>query len=353
MNNIEKTYNCINGVNRYLYGKKDLSILEYYYFELTSFAISLIHEYELNNDNSITLSSLYRGIIEILAIISSYNDKFQNIKLYNSYYEYMIYQKYQNKIKKELFHFDNINEININIDEIKKDLPFLDIKYDFEDLIVKNYPELIYYYKLSKNNKLDKESVVLYVLLLTIIYILCKTKYSIKEEYKYSLNYEKSFFINHPLSQKYLTYVNKIGELLTNINDDFSQLGKIIISISTDKIYLFSEAFEIKFLSGIKYILNLYNKITNKNVDVNEFIDIVGYNNEYIKMIYEECYYLNHRNGYLLNSYIDCYQEYSEALSFIDYATIKLLEISNLDNKKLKDLIKEKNKFDFENRYLV
>lgn len=354
MNSVEKMFDTINSVNRYLYEKSDLTIIEYYYFELTSYAVSLIHESKLGNDNSIAINSVYKSIIEVLSILSICDKSFEKIHLYNKFMEKNLYDKYKNEISLDFFHYKDIKEIELDLDKIYNELPFLKNDYDFTNLINDKYPELIYYYKLCKNNKLGIESIKLDALLLTIIYILCKTKYpNIKIEYKYTLNYEKSFFINHPLSQRYLIYAKNEANELKNYSPYFKELGKIILSISCDKVYLNTEVLETKFLSTINYLTKVYNDLFKANIDEYMLIDLVGYNNSYIKLIYDESLYLSHKSGYLQHSYIDVYQEYSEVIAFIDNAILKILELSKLDYEKLKEIIEEKNRFDFENQYLV
>ncbi len=357
MSSLNKMYDKFNAINKYLLKKENLSLKEKYFYELTSFAISLIYEDKETVNASKTKLAVSKAIIETITLISylennpSYEDE---INAYTNKMEKYIYLKYKNKVKKSFYHFDEklIDESDINAN----------ININMVELIKKYHNELYGYYEEIIENK-DINYLVLNTTLLMTVYIICQKIYpNLEAKYKESLEYAESFLINHPLSQRYMIYLRSEYNLLRriiNYRDKFIDIANMLVSFSIDKIYLNSETFETKFVTLINYLSSFYFDIISSNDDSPySFIDALDndeIDKDYIKLIYEESYILNHRLGYSIKSNIDVYQEYSIAIRFIEIAIGELLKIIG-DADIYNDFINiadAKNTFDYENQYLV
>lgn len=352
-------FDKLNAVRKHLYNKDNLSLKEKYLYELNSLCISLIHDNKLLVKQSKITCNLYKSIIEIITLISYIDNNKEieeEINLYNKSKELEIYKKYSDKIKLPFYHFKDIE-----LCETKNiELDILNFDYDLDDLIIKYHNELYKYYIDLKDDKIDDLS--LDVIILTMVYMINIKSYpDIKASYKDTLEYEESFFVNHPLSQRYLTYVRSECMLLNNVinkREEFKKLSFMLLSFTSDKLFLNSEVFEIKFIIIVEYLNKLLNEILNENLNIYDFIDEVledDLSRNYIKLIYNESKLLNHRCGYMVISYIDVYEEYSEAIRFIDLAIGLLLKhIGDADMyNDFINIIDSKNTFDYENQYLV
>ena len=367
MDSNEKMYNLFKTINTTILEKKNegngLSFIDYYYYQLTSYAISIINEFVLNVEPSIATYEMYKSFIETLVIISMYthddsinDDSTKPLNEYNYIQELYLYNKYKDKLGTKYFHFDKINMATRSLDEIYKELPFLEPSFDYRELIKKYNPELLKYYEKLLNNQLEDIN-MLNVVLLMITYMICKNKFELlKPRYKDTLEYAKSFFINHPLSQRYLNYVNTEAMILSKTNHpDLIKAGRLVRSFAIDKVFLFSETLETKTKVAFEFLKDLYNKASNQNVSFDVFVDIMSDDKltEYLLMIYDEAVLLSHASGYMIISEIDVYQEYSEIISFIDHVLGQVLKLYGFDNNQFNEIVKLKNKFDFENQYLV
>ena len=368
MSSNEKMYNLFKAINVNILNKKEenngLSFIDHYYYQMTSYAISLIDELELDIEPSIATIEMYKSFIETVSIVSMYtkedsindDDSTEPLNDYNYIQELNLYNKYKDTLGTKYFHFNDLKKNNKSLDEIYKELPFLAPGFNYRNLIEKYNPELLAYYDKIINNKLDNAG-MLNAVILMIAYMICKQKFfNIEIKYKNTLEYSKSFFINHPLSQRYLNYVNTEANILKETNNpDLIEAAKLVSTLAIDKVFLFSETLETKTKATFEYLNKLYNKVTGKNTDFDEFSDIMTDDKltEYIRMIYDESVNLSHASGYMILSSIDVYQEYSEIISFVDNVLCSILNLLGFDNKEFKQIIKEKNKFDFEHRYLV
>lgn len=362
MSSVNQMFDKFSAVKNYLRTKEELTLKEKFIFELTSIGISLIHENKMNIHTSGISLKLYKAIIEIMTLISyidDNNDLIPLIEKYNRNKEYELYTSYKDEIKKPFYHFNNFKRTN------KKDsveLDILNISNDLTELVDKYHNELSNYYNKLINNEIGDEIITLNAVLLMMIYMICIKVYpDIKAKFKETLDYEESFFLNHPLSQRYLNYVRSSVNLLKSVRDfrdDFTNISNMIMSFTCDKIFLYSEIFELKFVEFVNYLANFYSNITNsKNENiVHSFIEsVMEENSSYIKLIYDESVILNHRCGYMITSYIDVYQEYSEAINFIDKAIAYIIALIGdadmyIDYNNLCDA---KYRFDYENQYLV
>ena len=386
MNNLDKIFTSIKTLNKQIYNKKkegiDLSIPELYLFQISSYAISLIHDELFDDLLSYQTLYLYRCIIEDLAIIAMYNnndiDKDFNVlkDSYNYYLEYELFNKYD-KIDDDLFHFNkNVIRYELSnkeelLDLINKRIPFIKNDFDYSILVKKYLPQFNDYYNLIYpftigndinnsykefiNKDFSFELIKLETIMLTMLYTISNKYINKSIKYNESLDYEKSFIYNHPINKMYISYVIGQKKLIKELNNPkYEILINSIYSINLDKAFGFNEVLEAKFVSFIN--LAVFNYYLNDNNIINNVFNMIDlvYNKKsnYIKMLYESSLLLNHRNAYLIDSDIDLENEYIEIIYFIDLVLIELLKKDNIDINiinKYVELTNSKYEFDKEN----
>lgn len=348
-----KTIN-VNIKNKFNDGE-EISFKEYYYYEATTLALSIIREKEISNDISLLTLVEYKALIEVMAIMFDSVDELELLKTYNNKVEEDLYNKYKSLNFK--FHF-NKNEFNNNIDkntlknQIIEKLPFIIGTYDFKNIITKN-TKLYEYYEyileilneptvdVFRSVEFMKKIGFLDGILLALLYAYFIKKYpNIDSRFNNTIDYEKSFIYNHPLNKRYHNFALVESSILAQAN--YELLSKMVISISIDKAYGNSEVLEMKFKFFVDYIMKTL------NVDLNELIEIAELSNaesKYFKLIYREAKYLSYLNGYMLISEIELELEYIKVVHFID-RFINLI----VKSEKLGKLIEEKFVFDKKHR---
>ena len=348
-----KTIN-VNIKNKYDDGE-ELSFNEYYYYEATTLALSIIREKEISNDVSLLTLVEYKALIEVMAIMFDSVNELELLKTYNNQVEEDLYNKYKSLNFK--FHFSK-NEFNNNVDknvlknQILEKLPFIVEYYDFKNIITKN-TKLYEYYEyilqilneptvdVFRSTEFMKKIGFLDGILLALLYAYFIKKYpNIDARFNNTIDYEKSFIYNHPLNKRYHNFALVESSILASEN--YELLSKMVISISIDKAYGNSEVLEMKFKFFVDYIMKLL------NVDLGGLIELAGLSNaesKYLKLIYREARYLSYLNGYMIISEIELELEYIKVVHFID-RFINLI----VKSEKFGKLIEEKFVFDKKHR---
>ncbi|MCR5113344.1 MAG: hypothetical protein K6A63_05340, partial [Acholeplasmatales bacterium] len=110
MNSNEKMYNLFKAINVNILNKKEenngLSFIDHYYYQMTSYAISLIDELELDIEPSIATIEMYKSFIETVSIVSMYtkedsindDDSTEPLNDYNYIQELNLYNKYKDTL---------------------------------------------------------------------------------------------------------------------------------------------------------------------------------------------------------------------------------------------------------------
>ena len=334
--------------------KEDISFKEYYYFEATTLALSIIREKEISNDISLLTLVEYKALIEVMAIMFDDFNDIELLKLYNNQLESDIYTKY--KPYKFKYHFDIKEFVDTDKTELKNQiidkLPFILDNYDFKKIIVKNTKLYDYYeyileilnnpnQEVFRSTEFMKKMGFLDGILLALLYAYFTKKYpNIDNRFNNTIDYEKSFIYNHPLNKRYHNYALLESSVLQALG--FELLAKMVVSISVDKAFGNAEVLEMKFKYFIDYLMGVL------GLDLNGLIEAAKLNKtdgKYFKLIYQEARYLSYLNGYMLESKIDLEDEYIKVVYFLD-KFIKLFVKSD----KFSNLIEEKYLFDKKNR---
>lgn len=289
---------CIN-VNDMIFKKEDndeeLSFLDHYIFQATSYALSIIHDdlFIENTDISLSKIFIYRSLIECLAIIKMYkngdipDESTCLINLYNYIIEYN-YSKFKGKLDDWLFNFDELKENfksaklkykeycqNLSRKEFEKllkgKLPFLFQKYSFDELIKMYLPDnlLTFYHIFSvyihpydiyitrpaikeENKIIDALQFTLFSELLDVLKdykFECKkditssveiTKRSLSIEYLKFFQKQKEILFD---LSKYLKEHHKSESTLSNL---YEEMGVSIYSIAMDIVLGFTEIAKCK-----------------------------------------------------------------------------------------------------------
>ena len=110
MDNINKMYSIFKGINNDILKKDNVSFMDKYVFEATSYFMSIVHEKVISKNVTYTTIYMYKSLIEVVSIIYMYMGKekeFDELKLlldgYNNKIENDIYNKYKDILDINLF----------------------------------------------------------------------------------------------------------------------------------------------------------------------------------------------------------------------------------------------------------
>lgn len=272
----------------------ELTFIDHFAFQMTSYVISLIHDSVTLDEKSITRAFVYRCLIEIVAILQMYfendipSESEELLESYNYLCEYNSYKRYKDVLDGKQFDFNQIetnfkntknkyremmndkssNEFN---HLIKSKLPFLFQNYCFDELI-KAYCENLYdYYKILSVfvhpndlylsypifKELDFKELEMimfgYVgLIITHFYKNGTCKKNLKSEISFIVTNEfNNFYLNCATKQKEILfkYAQLIEEKMGENSQSyiFQELGLGIDNIALDKTFGFSEVVKCKF----------------------------------------------------------------------------------------------------------
>lgn len=364
---IEGIFNIYIQLNDYILKKsenEELTLIDHYMFQATSYLISIMHNNLMIREESFCNCFIYRSLIEVITIFKMYlngdisEDSNELINNYNYIVEYNIYKKYKDPLDKKEFDF---NQIENNFKEAKllyrdelKDmnnkefknilnskLPFLKDEFTFDELIKKYCEGFYQYYRILSVmihpndiiltidylNELDFEALeanIHLVVLETInkhyasIY-LNSTKTLSQEINLISSNEISNYYLRMATSQKeaLFRFAEKIEEQydFNSQSELFRELGKAIESIALDKTFGFNEIVKSKFKMVIEmlafnyYIANLPHDLENKYfaelVTKHTRIQLMEINGMDIKEKLDDAY--------------KCYMNYDQNISFDDF----------------------------------
>lgn len=375
---IEGIFNIYIQLNDYILkksGSEELTLIDHYMFQATSYLISIIHNNLLIREESFCNCFIYRSLIEVITILKMYlsgeisEDSNELINNYNYIVEYNIYKKYKDSLDKKEFDFNQIennfkkakllyrNELSdMNSKEFKNilnsKLPFLKEEFTFDELIKKYCEGFYQYYRilsvmihpndivLTVNYLKDLDFEVLeanihLVILETInkyyaSIILNSTKTLRQEIGLISSNEINNYYLRMATSQKEVLFrfAKKIEEQydFNSQSELFKELGKTIESIALDKTFGFNEIVKSKFKMVIEmlafnhYIANLPHDLENKYlaelVTKHTRIQLMEINGIDIKEKLDDAYncYMNYDQNI---TYDDFKNKFSKSLGFI------------------------------------
>ena len=298
-------------INKYIFEKArtdNLSFIDHFMFQATSYYISILHDNFIIKDNSFCKCFIYRSLIEVTTIMNMYHkedineDAEELIKYYNFIVEYNIYRKYKNVLEGKQFNFEQIENnykearnvyrkkmAGISHKEftrlLESDLPFLGGNYCFDTLIRRYCPDLYQYYRIMSvmihpndlrltislpqemNFKaLEAKLVIPIIDVIEKCYAkeeLPNCKFLKEKIDRISKNPIDNTYINHASAQKQALFdlaniiEKKFGR--NTQSELFRELGRSIVSISLDKTLGFSAIVKAKFKMVIEMIsLNYY-----------------------------------------------------------------------------------------------
>lgn len=323
---INKLFDVLSSLNSLLLKgfeeDKKLSFLDYFAFQSTSYAISIIHNAIYIDHESIANIFILRSLIESISEMKMYlagditKESEELLREYSYIAEHNIYHKYED-LGSELFHLKDIDSNFKKAKEkyadlsklspkglnnlLKTKLPFLLEEESFDSIIKKYYPEAYDYYHLLSiwihpNDLLltvptiqeEKESIYLAeILALSELYKIIIENYpNIKIDPTRTFSYETTQITNNPLNIKYLSYVtnqcNALNHLANNLrkrlNDNtqsyiLEELANYIQSMAIDKIYGYSELVKCK-IKPVLETLALCHYIENRiHTEENSYLD--------------------------------------------------------------------------------
>ena len=301
---------------------KELSFLDYFAFQSTSYAISIIHNAIYIGHESIVNIFILRSLIESISEMEMYlagdvtNESEELLREYSFIAEYRIYHKYEDldgklfsltdidknfeKEKGKYAELSKLSSKNPN-DLLKSKLPFLLEKESFDSIIKKYCPTAYDYYHLLSiwihpNDLLltvptiqkEKESIYLAEkwALSELYKIIVENYPNLKIDSTKTFSYEETQITSNPLNIKYLGYVtnqcNALHHLAYNLrkrlNDNtqsylLEELANYIHSMAIDKLYGYSELVKCKIKPALE-TLALCHYIENRiHTEENSYID--------------------------------------------------------------------------------
>jgi len=300
---------------------KELTFLDHYVFQASSYIVSLIHNIVFFDRNSFCSSFLIRCLIECNALMKMYvageipQEATELINEYNYIAEYNVYKRYKDKLDGVQFDFSQIEKnhefakekyrknSNLSSSEFNKliqsKMPFLLDEFSFDELIKKYSADYYQYYRLLSvilhpNDMLltypvlQKEDLTplmkrLFADFIEVLIGQYRDAAFIGEK---TLKQEIDFIFSNPLNQKYMQHATEqkkilfnVAEIIKNVHGENTmsyicrELGTSIEGMALDKTFGFSEVVKCKFkpvieiLSMSNYFLKLPHTVEKHHLE--------------------------------------------------------------------------------------
>jgi len=302
---------CINLNDEILEKEKkneNLTFIDHYAFQASSYIISLIHNKVMINRKTICSAFILRSLIECMSLMKMYlagkipECATDLLNEYNYIVEYNIYKRYEKELDGKAFDFKQIQEnyeltkakykdhVNLTPGKFKKligsKVPFLLDEYSFDEIIKNNCQDYYKFYRLLsvivhpsdllltyptlQNEDLQPLTFRLFSDFLDIV---AKEYKEYNFKCKKTLNDELLLIFPQNINSQYLDYATKEKDSLYNIAEIIEkkfkensmsyilkELGNSIEEMAIDKTFGFSEIVKCKF-KPVMEILATYNYI--------------------------------------------------------------------------------------------
>ncbi len=365
---INKSFDVFGSLNSLLLKgfeeDKKLSFLDYFAFQSTSYAISIIHNAIYIGHESIANIFILRSLIESISEMKMYltggvtKESEELLREYSYIAEHRIYHKYED-LDGKLFHLKDIDENfertkkkytdlgtisfkNLN-DLLRSKLPFLLEKESVDSIIKKYCPEAYDYYHLLSvwihpNDLLltvptiqeEKESIYLAEIwaLSNLLKITIENYPNLEINSTKALSNEKTQITNNPLNIKYLGYVtnqcNALHHLAYNLrkrlNDNtqsylLEELANYIHSMAIDKLYGYSELVKCKIKPVLETLALCHYIESRPHTEENSYLDKLITKHTRIRLM--EVHGMDPNNE-LLSAY-ELYKKECPSISYDDF----------------------------------
>ncbi|HOJ44634.1 MAG TPA: hypothetical protein PK340_01165 [Bacilli bacterium] len=322
---VEKLFFLCRNINDTLFKKEqageELTFLDHYVFQASSYIVSLIYNIVFFDRNSFCTSFLIRCLIECNALMKMYvagevpQEATELINEYNYIAEYNVYKRYKDKLNGVQFDFDQIENnhelakekyrkhSNLSSSEFNKliqsKVPFLLDEFSFDELIKKYSADYYQYYRLLSVILHPSDMLLTYPVLqkedLTplmkrlfadFIDVLIGQYIDASFIGKKTLKQEIDFIFSSGLNHIYMQHATKQKKILFNVAEIiekahsentmsyiFRELGTSIEEMALDKTFGFSEVVKCKFkpvieiLAMSNYLLKLPHTIEKHHLE--------------------------------------------------------------------------------------
>lgn len=364
---MEKFFDIYIQINDYILKKsenEELTFIDHYMFQATSYLISILHDNLLLKEQSYNKCFIYRSLIEVITIMKMYlagdvpTDAEELINSYNYIAEYNIYKRYKSVLDKKEFNFEEIennfkntksmyrevlNDINSSKfkDLLNSKLPFLKDDFTFDSLIQKYSPGFYSTYRILSvmvhpNDLLltvdflgSIEFEVLEANIHLVVFDIIKKCYlNVKLSSTKTLREEISLISSNEINNLYLNMATaqkktlfKLADMIEEKHNEntqsilFRELGKAVESMAIDKTFGFNEIVKCKFKIVIEMLaLNYYISTLPHNLE-DQFLEELVTKHTRLKLM--EIYGIDQKEK--LEDAYKCYMNYDKNISFEEF----------------------------------